>query len=268
MGLVADLLEVFPVALVRLVGTGVPAGAAWSVTGVSGDDEWQVASGVGAGRDVVLADPWAPVGRAVSYTLTHGTTVESSVAVERAHKGFDLMTDLWGRGAVAFIRPHSDQRTYGPRAEFFEPQGSPVGVPVYAPTAARPTGAFTARTTGWDTPAMDVLVMANRPVVVLHNHGRCRMAGCTVPSAETVFLTGVSNDMAGRKSQEDRLWSLTTRPAPVPHGFVPPVVTWGDVRRRFGTWAAVKASGMTWGQLRRGDWLTTGAYPSVYAKRY
>lgn len=26
MGLVADLLEVFPVALVRLVGTGVPAG--------------------------------------------------------------------------------------------------------------------------------------------------------------------------------------------------------------------------------------------------
>lgn len=27
MGLVADLLEVFPVALVRLVGTGVPAGS-------------------------------------------------------------------------------------------------------------------------------------------------------------------------------------------------------------------------------------------------
>src|SRR5690625_1945817 len=65
-----DVLPVLPLARVR---ARVEVEGAWTLTGASGEDTWQVAEGEGP---TWLSDPWAPLNQAVTYTLPPGRSGE------------------------------------------------------------------------------------------------------------------------------------------------------------------------------------------------
>src|SRR5699024_7326449 len=104
MSLQVDVLYLEPLPVVRLIVSDVPSGTAWAVRGSAGGQEWLAGEGTSPGDEVVFADPWAPLGTAATYTLTHGTTVEESGPVVRTYDGEDVVTDLSGRVAAEVVR--------------------------------------------------------------------------------------------------------------------------------------------------------------------
>lgn len=254
--LVVDVLDVHPLAIVRAV-LSVPSGRSWTLTGTSRDWSWQVAAGVSDGGEVVVSDPWAPLGVSATYTLTHAGTQEQSGPITRAWGGGSAITDLTGRVVVGFqwMARGGDPQEGGRRGSFFDVAGSPLPVPVYAANAGAGGGSLLTQTTRPDTDVLRTLLATDGPVILLHDLAACQVPDCDTAPARTVYLTSDENDRTRRRDAATRAWSLSYRYVPVPAGFLPPVVTVADVAAHFGTVQGLTDSGLTVSQLRRGDWL-------------
>jgi len=258
MTLLVDVLARSPLPVVRAIVSGVPAGASWSLHGVSGRDEWLVASGTSSGAEVVTADPWAPVGPAVSYLLRYGAVVETAGPVVRPYEGRSAVTDLTGRvvADVLLMKGGGDQRDSERRAHFSEVRGARFSPARLDPVAGAGGGSLTVRAANPDAAVLEGLLASNRPLVVLHNEQRCQARDCVIAPARTVYVTSDSNDVTSRSDRGEREWSLSYRlmPSGVVGGTVP-VVDLADVKAAFATLADLKAAVPTLGALVRGDWL-------------
>ena len=255
MTVLVDVLPVVPLPVVRVV-VSVPGGRSWSLVGVTDEGEWPVASGVSSGVEVVTADPWAPVGVAVSYELRHGGLVESAGPVVRPFDGEHVLSDVSGRMVAEFRWLAGDGREGERRAHFSDVAGSPFSPARLDPVAGVGGGSLTAQTTGAHTATLRRLLASNRPLVLLHNRYRCEVPGCDTPAAQTIYVTSDRNDRSGRTDAAHRVWDLSYRlmPSGVVGGTVP-VVTLGDVKSKFATLADVKAAVPKLSDLARGDWL-------------
>jgi len=255
MSLLVDVLPLQPLPLVRLI-VDLPAGRTWKVTGHAGEHEWLAGEGTSTGAEVVFSDPWAPLGVGATYTLEADGSWAAGPVV-RTFEGWHALTDLPGRQVASFLweKDGGDPWTRSPRASFAEPWGSSLPVPVMGPVAGAGGGAITARTVGQGTRVMRRLVDANRPLVLLHNEGRCRLPECDVPLARTILLTAAPENLTSRMDRAERTWGLEYRLVPRPHAYLAPVATWGDVKAHWSTSAALAASGLDVADLRRGDWL-------------
>src|SRR5690625_2842618 len=198
MSLSVDVLAVSPLPLVRLI-VALPSGRSWKVTGRAGEHEWLAGEGTSRGGETVFSDPWAPLGVEATYTLEAGGSWAAGPVV-RTFEGWHALTDLPGRQVASFLweKGGGDPWTRSPRASFVEPWGSSLPVPVVGPVAGAGGGAITARTVGRDTRVMRRLVDSNRPLVLLHNEGRCRLPECDVPLARTILLTAAPANTKGR----------------------------------------------------------------------
>lgn len=256
MSLSVDVLGITPLVAVRAV-LSVPAGRSWALTGGAGGWSWPVAAGVSDGGEVVLSDPWAPLGIPSTYTLQHGGTQEQSGPVTRVWAGESALTDLSGRTVVDFrwMAAGGDPQEGVRRGSFLDVPGERLPVPTYASAAGVGGGALVAQTTMPGTGTMRDLLATDGPVILLHNEAACQIPGCDIAPARTVYLTRDDNDRTGHTSAATRAWSLSYRHVPAPHGYLPPVVTVADVAAHFGTVQALTDSGLTVAQLRRGDWL-------------
>src|SRR5690606_40997438 len=127
--------------------------------------------------------------------------------------------------------------------------------PVVGPVAGAGGGAVTLKTTGEATRTLLGLVGANRPLLLLHNAGVCRMPDCDIPPVRLVLFTRVEADRGGRRDVSERVWDLTYRLVPRPHAFLAPVATRRDVKAHWSTSAALAATRLDVAGLRRGDWL-------------
>lgn len=253
MALTATVINRAPLPAVRLTAT-VPNGRAWTITASGADTSWEVASGVSAGQAIILADPMAPLNAPVSYTLSHGTSRETTTPVTRTYAGWDVIADLSGREVVDFIRPHEDSTTYEPRAEFFTVPGRATQPALYDLTSGAPTGSISARVAGPDLKVMKSLIMANKPLIVLHNVGRCPLPGCDLEPAMTVFFESASNNLSPRKDRVERIWDLSYRVVDQAADYLAPVVLWADVENSFNTWGDVAALS-NWGAVEGGGWI-------------
>lgn len=253
MSLSVDVLAVSPLPLVRLI-VALPSGRSWKVTGRAGEAEWLAGEGTSRGGETVFSDPWAPLGVPVTYTLTGGGTWTGGPVV-RTYEGEHAVTSLDGRTVAGVVWAPGDPWSLDPRAAFVDPWGSSLPVPVVGPVAGAGGGAVTLKTTGEATRTLLGLVGANRPLLLLHNAGVCRMSDCDIPPVRLVLLTRVEADRGGRRDVSERVWDLTYRLVPRPHAYLAPVATWGDVKAHWSSNAALAASGLDVAGLRRGDWL-------------
>lgn len=257
MSLTVDVLPVEPLSMVRLV-VDLPAGSSWRVTGRSGDTEWLAGEGTSSGRETALSDPWAPLGRAVEYVLTAaGGESWGAGPVVRVYRGEHALTDLTGRVVAGFRWAPGDPWGPQPRASFLDPWGSSLPVPVVGPTAGAGGGAVVAKTTGDHTRTLEQLVARNRPLLLHHNAHACQMPDCDVPPVRTIMLTGAEAERSGRTDVAERIWSLSYRLVPRPHAYLAPVATWVDDAAAFPIHADRTATGLSYAELARGDWLVS-----------
>lgn len=251
MSLTVDVLPLSPLALVR---ARVVAAGPWVLEGQAAGHTWKVAEGSGDGW---LSDPWAPLNEAVTYTLTAGSSVETSGPVVRPYGGWHAVTDLRGRSVVDFLwmKSGGDPAEQALRQAFFDVPGSRMAPYMAAPVAGAGGGSLTARTVRGSSRAMRDLVAANAAVILHHNEKRCRIGECDVPRVRTVLLTAAPEDLTSRMDVAERSWPLSYRLVPSPWGFIPPVATVADFRARFPTVADVQSSGLTVGDIQSGGWL-------------
>lgn len=259
MSLAVDVLPVDPLPIVRLL-VSLPQGRSWKVTGSAGDVEWLAGEGRSSGQEEAFSDPWAPLGRPITYTLTAGSGAPDTAGpVLRSYRGQNAITDLTGRRVVDFAWHPSpgNPRSYEPRVSYLDPWGSPMPVVSAAPTAGVGGGDLAVRTVPPFSRVLEDLTLANRPVIVHHSHssGRCPVVDCDIEAVQTVMFTKATQDRRLRPDVSERVWTLSYRLIPKPYKFLAPVATWADVVARWSTNAELLATGMTNLQLARGDWL-------------
>ena len=236
---------------VILTVSGVPAGRDWSVTGESEGASWVAASGTGTGRAAHVVDPLAPLQRATTYALDVDGSATGPV-VRGAGTRLDLVTSADGRRAVPFSRAVEHEQSVTPRSYLYEVPGRVRPVAAFAPVARIGGEQLVVRVDAAHLRTMRDLLLENRPIVVLHNV--CRLPGCDIPRGVRVAVTGAKGDLTGRLDAAERVWTLDVQEIDAPHGEATPAITWGDVLERFGTWQAVRASGLTWAQVAAGAW--------------
>ena len=249
---------------VVLTVSGVPAGTRWRVTGTAsgwsgldGQWSWMSAASVATGRPEHFVDVLAPIGLPATYRLdVDGTTTEP---VKRTSSlRLDWITDDNARVGVPFIRApeHEVQVTSG--VHLYQVKGRPR--PMVALDEAPTIGAeqVVVRTEGLDKATLRTMLLDNRPLVVHHNHAACRLPACDIAPAQRVIPTASKGALTRRLDEAERLWTIDFQEIDTDVGDLAPAVTWGDVLTHFGTWQAVRDSGLTWGALAEGAWLDEG----------
>src|SRR5690625_7822294 len=112
MMLTVDVLPLLPLHRVRV---RVEVEGAWTLTGRAEGRTWQVAEGVGAAW---LSDPWAPLGLAITYTLTTDAGPFAAGPGAPPHHRSAALPALQGQRVVGFLRepaPRSHQPRHTPR---------------------------------------------------------------------------------------------------------------------------------------------------------
>ena len=249
---------------VVLTVSGVPAGTRWRVTGTAAgrsdpDQQWTWTAGaaLATGRDQYLVDVLAPIGLPASYRLDVDSTSAGPVTRSSSLR-LDWVTDDTARTGVSFMRAVEHEVQIASGVHFYQVRGR--SRPVVALDEAATIGAeqVVIRTEGLDKATLRAMLLANRPLVLLHNHAVCRLPGCDIAPAQRVIPTTSKGALTRRLDEAERLWTLDVQEIGADFGDLAPAVTWGDVLAHFGTWQAVRDSGLTWGALAEGAWLDEG----------
>lgn len=230
--------------------TGMPslripttAGTWGQVTATSGGRQWVAWRGLGTGADVLVSDPLAPVGQAVTYSLG-----ARSVTLTRATLGGHAVTDRCGRTVAVVRLTGDDQIAHDPGVSALSTSG---GVADRWPLMASPVVvSMEALTVGAATAAMRSLLTRRARLVVLHDPSVCEVRGCDIPLVRDVVVSAASESRTGAVMRATRAWSLTLQdrtglpevaapggPAGGPAVPGAPVVSWGEWQALDGGWA-------------------------------
>ena len=249
---------------VVLTVSGVPAGTRWRVTGTAsgwsgldGQWSWMAAASVSTGRPEPFVDVLAPIGLPATYRLDVDSTSAGPVTRSSSLR-LDWVTDDTARTGVSFMRAVEHEVQIASGVYLYQVNGRTR--PVVALDGVSTIGAeqVVIRTEGLDKATLRAMLLDNRPLVVLHNQAACRLPGCDIAPAQRVIPTTAKGALTRRLSEAERLWTLDVQEIDADFGDLAPAVTWGDVLAHFGTWQAVRDSGLTWGALAEGAWLNGG----------
>lgn len=242
---------------VVLTVSGVPAGTRWAVTGTADTWSWTAAAAVSTGRPEHVVDVLAPVGLAATYTLdVDGSSTAPVTRTSSLRR--DWVTDDTGRRGVPFMRAVEHEVQIASGAHLYAVKGRSLPMVALDDVATLGAEQVVVRTEGLDKALLREMLLANRPLVVLHNRAACPLPGCDIAPAQRVIMATSKGALQRRLDAAERLWTLDVQQIGTDFGDLVPAVTWGDVLAHFGTWQQVRDSGLTWGALAEGAWLDGG----------
>ena len=243
---------------VVLTVSGVPARTRWRVTGTAGEWEWVAGASTSEGRPQYFADPLAPVGLPATYRLSFDGTTAGPVT-RRSTLRRDWVTDTDGRVAVPFMRAVEHEVSISSNVYLYRVKGRARPMVAVDDVASIGSEQLAVRTDGLDKTTLRNLIIANRPLVVLHNRDACPLPGCDIAPAQRVITDTSRGSLTRRLDEAERLWVIDVQEIDTPFGDLAPAATWGEVAEHFTTWQDVRSRAGTWGALAEGAWLAGGA---------